>query len=440
MLPIHKADKLAVQLKQKLQLFSVNRLAIETGFVKRKPRKIWPINFLLGFFIMTLTGSNSLSSFATTIGLIGGVRISKQAVDKRIKEPLIHFLQSVLALSLLHNMPAGSKSLYKNLATKFNRILVEDSTNIQLDSKLAEEFPGSKNATGKKYAVLKIQAVFDLLCERFHHFSISAFTRNDQKASKDILTLIKAGDLIIRDLGYFVLSALKEITLRNANFLCRMKQGITLYETDGNTTLNLLGKLRKYERLDIDIVIGAKEKLSVRLVALPVPENVAEERRRKAKRNRDRRCNPSKIHLALLGWNILITSVDRELLDGEQLAVLYGCRWRIEIIFKSWKSHFSLTNVPKASIVRVKSYIYSMLIFITLFQTWIFVRMYRKLCDRNNEQLSLLKVSRFFKEQIWAIVLYLYNQGYLEDQILYHCLYEPRNNKVNYFQQIAKLG
>jgi len=440
MLPLHKADKLAVQLKQKLQLFSVNRLAIETGFVKRKPKKIWPINFLLGFFIMTLTGANSLSSFATTIGLIGGVRISKQAVDKRIKEPLIRFLESVLALSLLHDIHAGSESLYKNLATKFNRIFVEDSTNIQLDSKLAQEFPGSKNGRGEKYAVLKIQAVFDLLCERFYHFSISAFTRNDQKASKDILTLIKAGDLIIHDLGYFVLSALNEIELKGANFLCRLKQGVNLYETDGNTPFNLFKKLKKYGRLDIDIVMGASEKLHVRLVALPVPEDVAAERRRKAKRNRDRRCNPSKEHLALLGWNILITNIDRELLDGQQLADLYGCRWRIEIIFKSWKSHFSLTNVPKASVIRVKSYIYSMLIFITLFQTWIFVRMYRKLCDRKSEQLSLLKVSRFFKEQIWAIVLYLYNQGYLEDQILYHCLYEPRNKKVNYFQKIAKLG
>ena len=168
MLPLKRADQLAVNLKQKLQLLSINKLAKQTGFVKRTPKKIKPLNFLLGFFIMILTGGNSLSTFAATIGLIAKCRLSKQAIDKRIKQPLIQFLESVLEKTLSLNIGLECK---KTLSAKFNRIITNDSTTIQLDSKLAEHFPGSKNQTNKTTAILKIQAFYDLLAERFCHFS-----------------------------------------------------------------------------------------------------------------------------------------------------------------------------------------------------------------------------------------------------------------------------
>jgi hypothetical protein len=52
--------------------------------------------------------------------------------------------------------------------------------------------------------------------------------------------------------------------------------------------------------LDIDVCVGAKEKLRARLVAIPLPEEVAAERRRKAKANRDRRLKPSQERLAVI--------------------------------------------------------------------------------------------------------------------------------------------
>lgn len=435
MLPSRKADKLAVQLKQKLQLLSINKIAIDSGFVKRKPRKIKPLELLLGFFIICLTGGNSLSALATALGLLSGCCISKQAIDKRINESLIKFLESVLAKTLSNNIGLKYK---KSLRSKFKRILVQDSTNIPLDSKLAEHFPGSVNQSNKKIAILKIQAIFDLLTEQFCQFSTSPYTKNDQKASPDILDFITAGDLIIRDLGYFVLSVFKKIIQAGAFFLSRLRCDVLIYELNGNTQIDLLKLLKKHGQLDIDVLIGAKEKLPVRLVAMPVSEKIAAERRRKMKR--DCRNNPSKQHLALLGWNIFITNVGREQLNVEQIEKLYGCRWRIEIIFKSWKSHFNIKNVPTASVIRVLSYIYAMLIFITIFQTYLFVNMYNKINKSNSNQLSLLKLSKFCKDQIWAVMLFFNNPKIVEKQILYHCLYEKRNDRINYLQQITELG
>jgi len=429
MLSIKKADQLAVQLKQKLQLLSINKIAIESGFVKRKPVKIKPLNLLLGFFIISLTGGNSLSTLATTLGLLSGCLISKQAIDKRINESFVRFLESILAKTLSNNIGLKYK---KSLHSKFKRIMVQDSTNIQLDSRLAEHFPGSVNQSNKKIAILKIQAVFDLLTEQFCQFSTSPYTNNDQKASSEILDFITAGDLIIRDLGYFVLSVLNKIIQAEAFFLSRLRSDVIIYELDGNTQIDLLKLLRKHGQVDIDVLIGSNEKLPVRLVALPVSEKIAAERRRKLKR--DRRNNPSKKLLALLGWNIFILNVDRNTLDVEQIEKLYGCRWRIEIVFKSWKSHFNIKNVPKASVIRVLSFVYAMLIFITIFQTYIFVNMYNRIEECNNNQLSLLKLSKFCKDQIWAIMLFFNNPKIIENQILYHCLYEKRNDRVNYLQ------
>jgi hypothetical protein len=445
MLTLKQADRLAVQFKEKLQTLSIDKLARQSLFVRRTPRKITPINFLIGFFMVVLTGANALTALATTIGLLCGCRLSKQGVDKRIKAPALKFLELVLAATLATTAKDKNTPTYAIVFKAFKRVLVQDSTNVQLNPKLAKYFPGSRNQKKTKSAILKIQSVIDLVSERFCHFAITAFTQNDQKASPLILQLIQQGDLIIRDLGFLVLSVIKAIQLKGAFFLSRLKYGIVLYETDGETLFDLLAALQKYGRLDRDLCIGAKEKLRTRLVAIPVPEAVAAERRRKAKANRDRRLNPSKEHLALLGWEIFITNVGRDVLTAEQIAAFYELRWRIEIVFKSWKSHFSLKKVPQASAIRVQSYVYALLIFIAMFQTYVYARLYREQHEKNSQQISLLKLARFFKEHIWAVILFfqtleeMTSQKVLE-QIFYHCIYESRKDRLNYTEKVAALS
>jgi IS4 transposase len=70
----------------------------------------------------------------------------------------------------------------------------------------------------------------------------------------------------------------------------------------------------------------------------------------------------------LLGWAIYITNVPATRLSAQAVAQVYGLRWRIEIIFKAWKSYFALTQVPAGSKDPVEALIYAKLIFITLFQ------------------------------------------------------------------------
>lgn len=440
MFALRKADELAVELKNKLRFLAVDRLAKESGFVKRAPRKIGPLNFLLGCFLSVLSGRPSLNSHARHSGLVSNCKISKQAIGKRMNPGLVKFLELLLAASLAGQIKKSDRLFTPATLSQFNRVLVEDSTHIHLPSWLATFYPGSQNATGQEIATLKIRSAVDLLSERFIDFHLSPFTHNDQSASREIVPSLHAGDLLVRDLGFFVLPAFREIASAKAYFISRLRHDVNLYESLGNKKINLLKKLKKYGFVDLTVCVGAHEQFPCRLIAIPVAAEVAAERRRKYKTNRDRRRNPSTEHLMLMGWDLCITNVPPEMLTAQQIAEIYDLRWRIEIIFKSWKSYFNLADVPRANVVRVQAHVYAMLLFITIFQVHLFVKLYRENLETHHTQLSLLKVARFFKENLWALVLSLMNLDMVKEQIFYHCRYEPRTDRRNYAQQILALG
>ena len=236
---------------------------------------------------------------------------------------------------------------------------------------------------------------------------------------------------------------LKNSIKEKSFFLSRLKSNVALYELDGKTPFDLLAEVKKFGSIDVDICIGSTHRLPVRLVAQKLPQQIAAERRRKAKTNRDRRCKPSKRSLALLGWQIFITNVSNKIWSAQNVCEVYGLRWRIEIIFKSWKSHFHMADVPRASAIRTKAYIYSALIFVTLFHALIFSTVSSKAKNHLNVHISLLKLSKFFKEQLWVIALVLQNKIKLKNfvqQMIYHSCYDKRRKRACYSEIIAALS
>lgn len=222
-----------------------------------------------------------------------------------------------------------------------------------------------------------------------------------------------------------------------------MRTDVTIFELDGKSPFNLLAAAKRHGNIDIEVIIGSTHQLPVRLVAQQLPEDIAAERRRKAKKNRDRRSNPNKVTLALLGWEIFVTNVSTQIWSAENVCSIYGLRWRIETIFKAWKSNFHMAQVPRANAIRVKAYIYSALILVTLFHALIFKNIFAKNKQHPKRYVSLLKLSKFFKEQLWVIPLCLQNEGFYENfmrQMLYHSCYEQRRNRLCYHQILSSLS
>ncbi len=77
----------------------------------------------------------------------------------------------------------------------------------------------------------KLQVIFNLVQGRFSSLALTPYNKNDQSASLDILASIKKGDLIIRDMGYFVLKVLNQIIEQKADFISHIRSDINIYDT-----------------------------------------------------------------------------------------------------------------------------------------------------------------------------------------------------------------
>lgn len=382
----------------------------------------------------------SLSAFASLLSIISGCCVSKQALAKRINDECVTFIRDAL-FAAIGSLCSLDTARAQGLFRSFGRILIQDSTNISLPNYLASSFPGARNWSCRKYAGIKIQTIYDLLMEQFASFDLSPFRRTDQSASPDILKVARKGDLVLRDLGYFVLSVFKQMNNLGIYFLSRLRDKVVIYCPRTGDRINLLAELKKHQALDIDVLVGTKERVPMRLIAVPVPESVANKRRRKAKNNRDKRCRPSTESLQLLGWQILITNVERCVWSPENVAAIYGIRWRIEIIFKAWKSHFDLTTTPRGSKAQVEAHVLAKLLYITFFQVF-FHQINQHMICKYNRPVSILKVAALLRN-LPLLVLTTLSQNslaVLEDIIKVHCSYEKRRLRQNYMEKLSALS
>lgn len=415
-------------------------LAQQCGFTRRTSRKLTPLLFVQATVLLVSQSTVSLRRWAALIGVLGDVCLAKQSLWERINVRAVAFLQAVLALVLARRLqlPAAARPA---ALKSFHRVLVQDSTTIQLAPKLAAAFPGSRNQRGARHGQLKIQALYDLLAQRFVSFSLSGFNRNDQAAAYDVVRGVRAGDLVLRDLGYFVIASLQQIAQAGAFFLSRLRLDTGLWDVRTGKPLNLLGQLQRHSQFDGEVLLGAA-KFPVRLVAVKLPEAVAAERRRKARANRDRRCHPTARSLALLGWAIFVTNVPRTAWSSKTVAQVYGLRWRIETIFKTWKSHFRMTEVPRGSAAQLEAMIYARLIFVTLMAPLCATSPWRQGDPTAPPPLSLLKLAALVADFFLILCLEASHRRISDAWLLqlhYHGRYEHRTRK-HFMETLMKLS
>jgi hypothetical protein len=425
------------QIRQQLSQLDLNLPARQSGFLRRSPRKIPMFHFLLGLLALAAECCLSLERAAAVIGLAAQTAYTKQALSKRLNDHLERFLAQVALL--LFGQQSQSPEL-RGWLQPFGRVLLHDSTTQALPAHLAEDFPGSSNQRDKQQAAVKVQLMGDLRTGTLFHLSLSGFRRNDQAAAPDILEVVQRGDLIIRDLGYWALHVFEAILLKCAHFLSRYRHGTTVYDPATGRALNLSALLRRHGSLDQQVLLGSEHKLSVRLVAVPVPEAVANERRRRARANRDRRLNPSPERLFLLGWNIFVTSVDRQTWPPKAIQPIYRLRWRIEIVFKAWKSHlgFRELNCRSARLLRL-SLMTKLLFCVLVYQAC----NHLELIGSQARHVSLLRLARICAEcsaLIAAAILELSPQEWLAHQLDSHVFYEERKDRKNFFEMLAELA
>lgn len=324
---------------------SLDGLGREVGVVKRHRK--FTGSTLVKTLVLTLLRAPraGLGDYCATAVAVG-VDVTPRGVEKRFTSQLVGLLRRVVEQAVGEVVTANPA--VAPLLARFSRVDLGDGSTVPLPDEAADEFPGCGGASGSGEAAVKLQVLWDfrgggllrLVPEpgRLHDTNSVVLEETPPK-----------GSLVIRDLGYFDLSRFRAWGAADVCWISRWQPGTRVFEPAGRP-LDLLRRLQSLPAgvpFDAAVLMGAEERLPCRLIALRVPQEAADQRRRKAyDQARKHGRVPSREHLAWCDWTLYITNCPVDLLTWKEVVVLYRTRWQIELLFKLWKSHNGLATPP----------------------------------------------------------------------------------------------
>jgi hypothetical protein len=348
----------------------IEQLAKQSKFVQRENAvKVDGRIFLdLIVFNSDQLKQQSLNDLAVALNCKYGIDITKQSLNERFNQYALVFLKNALE-KLLQNQVSLNRLAVAS--EHFNRILIKDSVCFQIDESLKDLYEGS-GGSGSDAAV-RIQFEYDVLNGVVNDLSVNAFNHQDATDSLATIEKTQTGDLVIRDLAYMNLEVLKRLIEKLVIFICRVNPTTKIYELiKGNYEELNFDNIKRYmikhqlSCLEKQVYLSLRYKLKVRLMIYLLPDEVVNERLRKAQRNNNKkgRSQISKEYRARAHFNLFITNGAKDVIPIDKVYLFYKLRWQIELMFKIWKSLCNIDKVKKVKRHRLECYIYSRLIFI----------------------------------------------------------------------------
>lgn len=430
-----------LQIKEKISQIPIEAIAKETNFQKRKSKKVEAEEFVAAAFKSIQEGELTAASIAEEISYNEKKKVSRKAIDNKLSYRHEDFAKGIFGHILKKKLKV-EESRKNSMFERFTGVFINDSSCLKMPENLYKLFPGPYSHKGE-CATARIQLRYNLLEDSYACMELMSYRDNDQKYSSEMVKQAQAGHLNIFDLGYVTLDSLEDLTTKGAYFVCRYLYGTNVYDVKEKKQIDLLKTLRDLynqgiHHMDWNILLGAQKKLPVRLIAQRVPEEVYQKRLEKAKNDRHNDANHSQEYYQMLAWTLIITNVPKEIWDFKQVIRAYSFRWRIEMIFKCWKSSFQLQEIfknktwirPPAAVM----FLYLILAFLTL----IFVPLYRycqqQLWDKRQVWLSIFKFADFVKEHLSDLLFSAVLDDYLLDHLAYFCSYQKRKDRKNYLE------
>lgn len=334
------------------------------------------------------------ATYETMVGVAAdlGVSITPQSLCERFTAPTAACLAQVLGVAVQQVMASEPATL--PLLDRFAAVEIQDSTTIVLPDTLASEFQGCGGSRGRVAAACKAQFRWELRSGQLDGPILQDGRASDRSVS--FRHRCREGCLRLRDLGYWHLDDLAQDDRDGRFWLSRFKPGTALFLEDGHRQeLGELLAATTTETLDLCVHLGVKHRLSCRLLARRLPEEVAEQRSRRARSTAKRKGRPvSAATLALCSWDVSVTNLTAEQLSAAEAWVLLRVRWQIELLFKLWKQHGKLDSSRGTQPYRVLCELYAKLIGL-LIQHWILLAGCWTQADR-----SLVKAAR--RVRAWA--------------------------------------
>lgn len=371
-------------------------LARTTGCVQRQ-REFSGASLVRTLVLTVFRSAAKNRDFQATAAKLN-VHVTEEAIKRRFTDGLVRLLEEALKLAISQALAA--KAVASSLLRKFTDVRIGDSTTLALPDEFADRFPGCGGTGMACKAALKIQALWSLTTGALIQLLLEPGRASDNtSAIADALP--PRGGLSVFDLGYFSLERFRRIGRAFAYWISRFQHGTKVFDPSGQR-LDLLGFLRCRGQdglVDTRVVLGEKERLPCRLIAVRVPPEVAARRRQKLREKaRDHGREPTQDYLDLQEWTLFVTNCPTELLTWKEVVVLYRARWQIELLFKLWKSHNLLAQrQTDASPQRQMAVLYAKLIAVVV-QHWMLLS-----ATWDNAQRSLRKAAAILSE--WTVLL-----------------------------------
>jgi hypothetical protein len=370
-------------------------LSRETGMVQRERTLTGEVMAKMLVLGMLENAEATLGELAQ-VGADLGVDVTPQAIDQRINERTVRFMQQLFTQSI--DRFRSTERLPSPLLKQFSAVNIVDSSVIMLPDELRELFAGY-GAAGSE-AAMKVQLSVEYLTGSLNALKVVAGRSPDQRCTLHT-DLAQPGSLNLFDLGFFKQDIFRDLTQGDAYFISRWQHQTALYEhEDAPIKLDVPALLRalRTDRYQADLYLGSRSRVPVRVLFQRLPTKVVTERRRKAKARKNGK-TLSHNQWVLLAWAICITNVSADRLTFEQVMRLYRLRWQIELTFKLWKSQAKLDRIGHWRADRLLCQVYARLIGLVIFYRW--VAPYRVW---NQVELSVPKAFAVFQRHITRLL------------------------------------
>lgn len=327
----------------------LEKTAKETGLVKRE-RKINPVAM---FWVLVLSYGvqlhRTLAELKRDYAKQNGITLSDSSWYDRFTPELVLFLKTCV----LHGIEHLSKKVSRNLSRKLDFIedvLIQDNTIIRVHESLAKKFPAVRSR--KVAAGIKVGLLVSAVANGPKKIGIFGERTSDYKTLK-IGSWVK-NRIILLDLGFYKHHTFVCIAENDGYFVSRLKGTanpliIASNMTHRGNSIDVVGKrvkdvLPKLKRKELDVIVEIEFK----------------RRKYKGKQRKDK----AQFRLVAVyneeakKYHLYLTNIGTELLDLEDIAMLYAARWEVELIFKELKSGYAMDKVKTKNPQVIEAFIW----------------------------------------------------------------------------------
>jgi hypothetical protein len=409
-------------------------LGRETGFVKRAS-KLGASDFVLSVVCGVMGAPKTSYTHLCQTAKVIGVEISPQGLEQRFTPEANQLLHGVLQKMIIQRISGSPTRLA--ILQHFKGVFIRDSSCIRLPKALHNQFPGVGCQQGIS-AGIKLHVRLDINSGELAGPEITNARVHDRKSPFHEET-IPAGGLRMADLGFFDLDQFARDSSNQVYWLSRYKVGTFILTLSG-TRVHLPTLLKNCDRLDMPILLGQKHRIPCRLLAYRVPQEVADQRRRRLREYATRKqVSLLADTLFLAGWTLLITNAPLTLLSLPEALVVYKVRWQIELLFKLWKQSAKIDEWRSQNPDRLLSELYGKLIAVVIMH-WQFVIAFWAIPAH-----SLSKAAQVMQSFAACLACTIKNEPRFADMLqtiqqvlMSTCLLNSRRAKPNTYQLLAE--